>query len=151
MAQNTMYPMDFSVQVQAGPGVQRNWTSTAASVPTAVPCAIPPEFKGPGGGFSPEDLYAMAVANCFVATFKVFAEKSQAVYETIDVSAKLAVDLSEQGQPWMARVHLNVTVAGAQSPEKMERILQRVSQSCFVLNSIRSEKTFEFHLVPARS
>ena len=72
------YPMSFKAQAHSPAGIQSPWSSKAEAMPEKpLTLAIPPEFEGPGGGFSPEDLYLLALENCFVATFKVFAEKSR--------------------------------------------------------------------------
>ncbi len=138
------YPMAFSVSSQSPSGIQTAWTTKAEKFPTQIPMAIPPEFEGPGTGLSPEDLYAMALQNCFIATFKVFAEKSRLLFKDIHLDSTLEVDRDEKGRPWMARIHLKVKLSGAAQVENARRILDRTSQSCMILNSVNSVKTFEF-------
>lgn len=142
------YPMKFAVQASAAPGIQSTWTTKAESFQQDLAVAIPPEFEGPGNGLSPEDLYAMALQNCFIATFKVFAEKSKLQYTSIQVQSVLEVDRDEKSRPWMARLHLHVTLSGATQNENAQRILEKTSQSCMILNSVNTQKTFEFELVP---
>jgi organic hydroperoxide reductase OsmC/OhrA len=139
------YPLHFHVESSASSGTAQTWSSSGSGL-AAVPCAIPPEFQGPGGGYSPEDFFAMALANCFVATFKVFAEKSQMSFEKLSVKCNLEVDRDEKGSPWMARARLTVVLKKPQSEDKAKRILERVSQSCLVLNSVKTEKTFDFQI-----
>jgi organic hydroperoxide reductase OsmC/OhrA len=142
------YPMKFSVLSEGPSGIQTAWITKAKSYDHEVPVAIPPEFEGPGTGLSPEDLYAMALQNCYIATFKVFAEKSRLYYDTIVVEAVLEVDRNEKGQPWMARLHLHVTLTGANQKESAQRVLEKTTQSCMILNSVNTQKTFQFDLVP---
>jgi organic hydroperoxide reductase OsmC/OhrA len=106
----------------------------------ALVCAIPPEFEGPGKGYSPEDFFLLAVTNCFVATFKVFAEKSKLQFEDLNIQSELTVDRNEHGVPWMAKVFLDVDLINPSQPDQAARLLTKTSQSCFVLNSIKSEK-----------
>lgn len=141
------YPMKFAVSSESPAGMQSAWLTKANSFDNQVPVAIPPEFEGPGNGFSPEDLYAMALQNCFVATFKVFAEKSKLQYENIKADSVLEVDRDESGRPWMARIHLHVTLKGASQTETAQRILDKTSQSCMILNSVKTQKTFHFDIV----
>ena len=143
------YPMAFNVSSQSPAGIQTPWTTKAEKFPTEIPMAIPPEFEGPGTGLSPEDLYAMALQNCFIATFKVFAEKSRLVFKDIHLDSTLEVDRDERGRPWMARIHLKVKLSGVAQVENARRILDRTSQSCMILNSVKSEKTFEFEVTEA--
>ena len=141
------YPLRFSVQSTAPSGVQTRW-STQSQDAGQVRCAIPESFGGPGAGASPEDFFAFAVANCFVATFKVIAEKSRLDYREVQIDSELTVDRDPQGAPWMASQHLIVTLSGASDSDRAERILTKTSQSCIVLNSIKTQKTFEWRLLP---
>ena len=140
------YPLHFGVSAESSSGIQTTWTTRAEALDASVPVAIPPEFEGPGGGFSPEDLYAIALANCFVATFKVFAEKSRLEYRDVKVHARLAVDRDPAGKPWMARVDVRVDLSGAAREDQARRLLERTSQSCMILNSVNTEKHFEFNV-----
>lgn len=141
------YPMKFSVRSASKPGMQAAWTTKAKSYDFEIPVAIPPEFEGPGTGLSPEDIYAMALQNCFMATFKVFAEKSKLQYQSIAIESVLEADRDEKKRPWMARIHLRVTLAGASQKENAQRILEKTGQSCMILNSVNTEKTFQFDIL----
>jgi organic hydroperoxide reductase OsmC/OhrA len=138
------YPMNFPVSAETRAGIAANWETRAPSVDSSIPMSIPPEFAGPGGGYSPEDLYAAALANCFVATFKVFAEKSKVGFETLKVNATLTVDRNESGAPWMKAVHLDVSLSGASDAERARHLLEKTSQSCLILNSVMTGKSFQF-------
>ncbi|MFV3409848.1 OsmC family protein [Bdellovibrio bacteriovorus] len=140
------YPMFFKARAESFSGIQTPWDSKAMSVDAGLQMAIPAEFEGPGGGFSPEDLYVMALQNCFVATFKVFAEKSRLAYESLRVESELTVDRDEAGRPWMARCVFAVYLEGCVQIENAKRILARTSENCMILNSVKTEKVFEFHV-----
>lgn len=138
------YPMIFTVNSESQEGIKTLWQTHAPTLETKVPMAIPPEFDGPGGGFSPEDIYAMALQNCFIATFKVFAEKSRLHYSEIKITTALTVNRNEKGQPWMAKAHFKITLDKVLQPDNAKRILEKTSQNCMILNSVNTEKTFEF-------
>ncbi|ASD64599.1 OsmC family protein [Bdellovibrio bacteriovorus] len=140
------YPMFFKARAESLSGIQTPWDSKPMSVDAGLQMAIPAEFEGPGGGFSPEDLYVMALQNCFVATFKVFAEKSRLAYESLRVESELTVDRDEAGRPWMARCVFAVYLEGCVQIENAKRILARTSENCMILNSVKTEKVFEFHV-----
>lgn len=140
------YPMSFKVTALAASGMQTKWETNSEAFATPLVMAIPPEFDGPGGGFSPEDLYAMALQNCFLATFKVFAEKSRLAYGNIKIETELLVDRDEAGRPWMAKCRLKVSLDQCQQFENAQRILQKTSESCMILNSVKTIKEFEFHV-----
>ena len=141
------YPLEFKVRSKATPGISEAWTTQSGSMALDVPLAIPPEFNGPGGGFSPEDIYAFALMNCFIATFKVIAEKSKLEFSGLEADGALVVDRNESGAPWMKSFRLKVTLAGAQDRERAQRLLEKTSTSCMILNSVKTEKSFEFNVL----
>ena len=140
------YPQEYRVRSSAHAGIQSTWSTNTPTggLTHGVICAIPPEFQGPGGGASPEDLYALALANCFVATFKVFAEKSSVTFGSLEVEGVLTVDRDEKGVPWMSKFHLLVRVQGASDSTRLKTLLEKTSRSCMILNSVKTEKSFEF-------
>lgn len=140
------YPLRFTASSQATSGIASPWNTRVGDGREAN-CAIPPEFEGPGGGYSPEDFYALAIANCFVATFKVFAEKSKIIFESLGIDGVLTVDKNDAGHPWLKAMALQVrlSVPGGDR-ERIERLLTKASQSCLVANSIKTEVTFQFNL-----
>lgn len=140
------YPMSFQISTDSVQGIQTSWKVGTPNQDTKIQMAIPPEFEGPGSGFSPEDIYAIALQNCFVATFKVFAEKSKVSFESLSGAAVLTVDRDEQGKPWMARIDLKFHLTGVEKEEAARRLLEKTSQSCMILNSVKTEKTFEFRI-----
>lgn len=141
------YPLVFRNQVTAGAGSQRPWACSGEGFPQEITMAIPPSFNGPGGAPSPEDLYALALANCFVATFKVYAEKARLEYTDLTVVSELAVDRGEGGFPWMARLHLQVKISGVNDRELAEKWLRTTSTQCMVIRSTKTEVTFDFQVV----
>jgi organic hydroperoxide reductase OsmC/OhrA len=138
------YPLAFKATAESTSGVQSIWRASVGLDQEPLTCAIPPEFEGPGGGYSPEDFFVLAAANCFVATFRVIAERSKLEFSQIMVKADLTVDRDPAGRPWMSAVVLNIELKGAADRERALRLLQKTSESCIVLHSIRSEKRFEF-------
>lgn len=144
------YPMQFSVVGQSTYGTQSNWTSSSIGnknqTSKEIPIAIPPEFDGPGDGYSPEDLYALALQNCFIATFKVFAEKSKLKYTAIEANSVLTLDRDQNGKPWMALFHLQIILKGVEHIGNARRILDKVSSNCMILNSVQTQKTFDFKI-----
>jgi organic hydroperoxide reductase OsmC/OhrA len=144
------YPLKFQVSIEAKAGMEVSWSTR---VPGHSPgdfreltAAVPPEFDGPGGGFSPEDFYALALANCFTATFQVIASRSKLEFAGFVAKGTLVVDRDEKGAPWMKHFHLHAKVEGAKDPERAKRLLEKTSQSCLILNSVRTDKTFEFEV-----
>jgi organic hydroperoxide reductase OsmC/OhrA len=107
-----------------------------------VRCAIPPEFEGPGGAFSPEDLFAQALTNCFLATFKVYAEKSNIQFSHVAATSELIVDLDENKKPVMKKFILHAEISGCDNADITRRIAERAFASGFILNSVKTELQF---------
>ena len=144
------YPLSFTVSASATPNISEVWKTTyypSIGEPVDATVAIPPEFEGPGNGYSPEDFYGLALLNCFVATFKVFAEKSKLTFNSLKCEGVLIVDRDEKGVPWMRTFKLKATLTGVADPERARRLLDKTSQSCMILNSLKTEKVFEWTVV----
>ncbi len=135
------YPLVFFAQSNSASGIQQTWSTFSGDFENA--CAIPVEFEGPGGGLSPEDLYAQALANCFVATYKVFAEKSRLQYTAVSAQAVLSVDLNDEKKPVMKECLLKVLITGAEQPERIRLIAERAFQNGFILNSVKTHLTLD--------
>ena len=146
------YPLQFEVSAEGVAGTGQAWSTRvpghAPGEVREVRAAVPPEFSGPGGGFSPEDFYALALLNCFLATFQVIAEKSKLEFRGVRAKGVLTVDRNENGAPWMKHFLLSVEVEGAGDPDRATRLLEKTSQSCLILNSVKTEKTFKFEVLP---
>lgn len=137
------FPMNFPMTTTATSGVDTVWTTRAESTDLPLTCAIPPDFNGPGGGFSPEDLYGLALSNCFVATFKVFAQFSKLSYQDLQIKSVLTVDRNDKGQPWMAQIALHIKISGVENKTLAERVFEKTKNGCLILNSVNTQKVFE--------
>ncbi|MCX7977893.1 MAG: OsmC family protein [Bdellovibrionaceae bacterium] len=134
------YPIEFHSQSESKRGVQQTWTCTSAG--QTVNVAIPPEFAGPGGGLSPEDLFNQALTNCFLATFKVYAENSRLEYEKIRAESLLTVDLNEEKKPVMKKLEVRVIISGAHDIQKARLLAEKAARSGFILNSVKTVCNF---------
>jgi organic hydroperoxide reductase OsmC/OhrA len=139
------YPIDFEARASAAAGIAANWNAVASG--HSSPCAVPPEFDGPGGAFSPEDYFLLAIQNCFIASFKVFAEYSRLSYSELTVAARLTVDKDASGKPWMDAAHLVVELRGALDAKKAELLVKKTIENGFILRSVKTKITFELSLL----
>jgi len=137
------YPLYFHAEVKSGSGKDTPFEGRVEEYPPVV-CAIPKGFGGKGGGYSPEELYIMAISACLIATFKVFAEKAQLAFEDIHADAKLTIDRNEQGVPELQKVDVVVTLKGAKDQEKAKTLLGEAEKFCLVTNAVKSAKTFTY-------
>ncbi len=137
-------PLLFKAQSQAAAGIQTIWNVESYGHQAA--CAVPPEFGGPGGGFSPEDLFAQALTNCLVATFKVYAENSNLVFSNIHVQTHLTVAMNENKKITMQKCHFEINLHQTNQPEKAELLIKKAFESGFILNSVKTELSYELQL-----
>lgn len=138
------YPIEFIASGSSSAGIASTWSNQLSGF--TVQAAIPPEFSGPGGGLSPEDLYNSALANCFVGTFKVLAENSRLSYSEIRLQSKLVVDLDENKKPVMKDFYLSVSIVGPSNPDKALLLAKKASENGFILNSVKTKCHFSFEV-----
>jgi len=138
------YPIEFSSQTKTSCGIQTLWQTETLEQVTQV--SIPPEFQGPGGALSPEDLFNHALTNCFVATFKVFAENSRLTFESLQVESKLIVDLDEKKRPVMKEFFLKAKIKSPSNADKARLLARRTTETGFILNSVKTTCHFEVEI-----
>lgn len=140
------FPMKFEVSAVANSGVSSQWKAEAQRLPS-ITCAIPPEFMGPGEGYSPEDLFAISLLNCLIATFKVYAEKSAASFQEIQGRVRLTVDrIPGESGFMMTQADVFLDVLGATDRDKVKKILDSAIKDCAISNSIKTGKTFHINI-----
>lgn len=140
------FPMKFEVIAAASSGMGTPWTSQTDQFPP-IPCAVPAEFMGPGGAYSPEDLFALSILNCIIATFKVYAEKGKVSFKTIKGKAQLTVDkLVDQPGFGMTHIDIALDIENASDPERVRHVLEHAIKDCAVSNSIKTGKTFHINV-----
>lgn len=154
------YPLRF---ISASKYSAHEWTA----YPVAPSCGITPsnpplniqlpsEFGGPShrsgtwkvaaevpSPYTPEDLFGMALANCFVATFKVFAQNSKIDYADLSVRVIYTIDLNER-LPNITEANFDVHLRGVENRVRAERLLRKVSENCLIINAVQVPKTFSF-------
>jgi uncharacterized OsmC-like protein len=143
------YPLTFAVHSSLTSGISSPWKTSVPLLADGLVAAIPSEFEGPGGGYSPEDFYALALLNCFGATFKVIAERSRFHYEALELEGALTVDRDAAGVPWMKHFVLTAVLTGPSERDRSMRLLEKTAQSCLILNSVKTEKEFRFDVRPS--
>ena len=141
--------MKFEVAANASSGIGSQWSAQTDKLPP-IPSAIPPEFMGPGGGYSPEDLFAISVVNCMIATYKVYCEKSKVSFDEIKTRTVLTVD-KNASEPsfYMSHLEFFIDVSGCSDPERGKKLLEAAIKDCAVSNSIKSAKSFHLNVYPS--
>ncbi len=104
----------------------------------AIEVAAPPEFDGPEGMLSPEDLFVAAAASCFMTTFVTFSKKIRFDYKSFSCIAKGTLERVEKGFEF-TKIHISTTVSVGSDDikSKAERALELAAKYCLVSNSMK--------------
>jgi len=133
----TKYPVSFFGHAQATSGIENNWSTQASDY--ELKCAVPKEFDGGGQGLSPEDLYLLALQNCFIGTFKVYAHYSKLQFDKIEMKSELVVDLDDSKKPIMRKIILHIDIFNASDLKKSQLLAKKALDNGFILQSVKTE------------
>lgn len=140
------FPLHFNAEAQAEFGISTHWDCSSEKLPK-IKCSIPAEFSGPGGGYSPEDLFGHALINCLIATFKVYTEKSGLSFSNLKVKADIKMDIDPSTNKMaITEIHTDINIQGASNPEKIRAVLDKSIADCAISNSIKSGKNFTINI-----
>lgn len=140
------YPVQFFGQSEAGPGIQKSWSTEASGF--SANCSVPKEFEGDGTFHSPEDFFLLAVQNCFVATFKVYAQYSRLTFNQLSVGSELEVNKTESGNTVMKSVTLKITLSGVSDEKKARLLVDKTLAQGFIIQSVKSEIKSQVTILP---
>jgi uncharacterized OsmC-like protein len=136
------FPMHFPVTASSGPGVSSLWSAQSDALSPLL-CAIPTEFNGPGGGYSPEDLFGLAVLNCTIAIYKVYAEMGKITFREVRGKAIVTADKQPSERSFtLTHVELFLDIVAPSDPQKARSLMEQAIKDCAVGNSIKSGKSF---------
>jgi organic hydroperoxide reductase OsmC/OhrA len=102
--------------------------------------ASPPEFKGPTGVWTPEDLFIASVDICTMTTFLAFAERKALPLVHYESAARgLLENVEGKYQFTLVTLSPRVTVASEEDIPKAEQILHDAHANCLIGNSIKTK------------
>ena len=139
------FPLIFEVFSEADPAVNSPWEVKKNSF-ECITCCVPPELKGSGGGYTPEDLFALSIINCIIADFKVFCEKASESFKKIKIKAKLVLDEQSNQKLILTGIDIEIDVEGASNSEKIKKILDESINHCPVSHTIKIPKTLHINV-----
>lgn len=132
------FPHNYSVAVSVRPG-------TAAKLRTAelvsIESAPPKSFGGSGEHWSPEELFAAAVADCIALNFQGIAANSKFAWTALDTTTNAVLDRVE-GKMRFTRFDTSVSLVippGA-DPARARLLLEKAEASCPLSNTLNCEK-----------
>lgn len=107
---------------------------------------ITPEFDGEFEGPAPENYYVIALTNCYIATFKKIASNSGLSFENIDADGTLRLRPSD-GTTVVDSFELTVELTVSEASNKVDILLERTSEYCFILNSVAFDVDISHNIV----
>ncbi len=132
---------DYPVEVEWSGGRDGKGSFSAKHSGTTVAIAVPPEFQGPGGGASPEELLTSAIASCYTMTFGIIAANRKV--PVVDVRAEVVGEVEQNGPSFKfvsATVRPRITLASDATEDQVklaEDMAHKADAYCIVTNAVR--------------
>jgi organic hydroperoxide reductase OsmC/OhrA len=103
-----------------------------------VEISTPPEFDGPEGIISPEDLFVASAASCFMTTFVSFTKKMRIEFKSFSCEGHGTLERVEKGfQFTKILLKTKVGIESEDLRSKTERALDLSGKYCLVSNSMK--------------
>jgi|SRR5579862_267801 len=135
----TMHDYPVTVEWSGGRDGKGRFSSNHSG--SSLPIAVPPEFQGPGGGASPEELLTSAIASCYTITFGIIAANRKIPVRDVHVEAKGEV---EQNGPSFKYVSVTIKPTIVVEPDSSdeqvklaEEMAHKADAYCIVTNAVR--------------
>jgi len=133
---------DYPVTVQWNGGRDGQGRFTAKHSGSTLPIAVPPEFQGPGGGASPEELLTSAIVSCYTVTFGIIAANRKIPLEDVHVEAVGEVEQNGPSFKYVAiAIRPRIVLAREATEEQMklaDEMAHKADSYCIVTNAVRA-------------
>jgi organic hydroperoxide reductase OsmC/OhrA len=138
------YPQHYHSEAEASAELKEAWESSTSD--NKVTCSIPAAYDGSGEAFSPEEFFLLSLQNCFIASFKVYANHKHLEFDRINVSADLIVNVKDDQGPIMDYVEMFIKIYDVKDKNLASSLIDRALKDGFIFNSIRTKtiKNVEF-------
>ncbi|MDF0650446.1 MAG: OsmC family protein [Nitrospira sp.] len=109
-----------------------------------VQVATPPEFKGHGGIWSPEDLFVASANVCLMTTFLAVAERAGLAFSIYESTAEGRLELVE-GQFQFTTITIKpfITLKPGGDATKARELIEKAERNCLISNSMKAKVTVE--------
>lgn len=108
----------------------------------------PPEFHGPSGNWSPEQLFVAAANACVMTTFLAIAEKSRLAIQDYRSTATGRLEKLEAGESRSTDeaglqiteivIRPRLTVADERDREKAAKLIAKAEEQCLISKSMKA-------------
>ncbi|MBN1851255.1 MAG: OsmC family protein [Pirellulales bacterium] len=113
--------------------------------------AAPPEFGGPEGVWSPEELLVASVDSCLLSTFLFFADRSGLPLESYSSISTGRMEKTSEGLRFTGiDVSIAVTVSAEVTTERIAslRLKEKVEKYCPVSASLNCPVHLDLEIIP---
>ena len=111
----------------------------SASAPDVDPIAVavPPEFRGPGGRWSSEQLLVASIGSCYAVTLAAVAERRGIPIHSLTVTGTGHVGHRDDGRMGFIAIELTPRIqTDAPFVGKLERAAHTVASACLVSQAL---------------
>ena len=111
----------------------------SANAPEAEPIAVavPPEFRGPGGRWSSEQLLVASVGSCYAVTLAAVAQRRGIPIHSLTVTGTGHVGHRDDGRVGVIAIELTPRIqTDAPFVGKLERAARTVASACLVAQAL---------------
>lgn len=144
-----MHPYPHVYQVAATGTATGHVVVSSPQLPD-IATAPPPQFDGPGGLWSPENLLCAAVADCFILTFRSLARAARFEWLQLDCQVEGTLErVDRQARFTRFTTAATLTVGTGGDHDKARELLERAEQGCLVANSLLGVRTLQAQVVEA--
>ncbi|MCD6521913.1 OsmC family protein [Candidatus Calescamantes bacterium] len=104
-----------------------------------IEISTPPEFKGPQGFISPEELFLASIDSCILTTFLYFVEKAQ--IHLLSYQSKIEGEvIFKEGKLKFEKVKILPQIKVEKGElEKVKIIMEKTKNHCLISNSLNCE------------
>jgi organic hydroperoxide reductase OsmC/OhrA len=113
--------------------------------------AAPPEFGGPDGTWSPEELLVASVGSCLLSTFLYFAHRFRLAFGSYSSTSTGTIEKTSEGLRFTGiEVSIAVTVSGDEAVERASslRLKEKLEKYCPVSSSLNCPVRLVLEMIP---
>lgn len=134
---------EYPVHVSWTGGREGSGKVSSSHSGTEVSIAVPPEFQGPGGAASPEELLTSAITSCYTMTFGIIAANRKLPVKAVSVEAVGAVEQNGPNFTYKSvRIMPTITLEAGSSDEQKaiaDEMAHKADSYCIVTNAVRGK------------
>jgi len=97
----------------------------------------PPEFGGPDGHWTPEDLFSASISSCYILTFKAISRAKKMDWNTLSVDVEAKLEKTESGLKFTdVKIMPHLEICCSKSADPYLELLYKAKEHCLVTKSM---------------